>query len=180
MTNDRLRAAIASTGLTVDEFARLIGAAPQAVVLWISANVTPSPGNRGAAARLLGVGAEELWPNAESGAAPRPQGTARRGEAPSPSPYWPRAVGRAAETLAAGWILTLAGLVLGTIAAVAAVDSWGPSDRDSTALFILSGLCMIAGAVCLLVTSHRFIAQRDEEYLMAVDQFKRERTPSTD
>ncbi|MCL1872332.1 MAG: hypothetical protein FWF90_18230 [Promicromonosporaceae bacterium] len=168
MANERLRAAIRTAGYSAHELAVAVGADPRAVERWIDLGVEPVPSLRREVALLLRRPEDELWP--------------RRGSRLDPNgPYQPRAVGRAAATLVPGWLLTLGGLVLVWVGVAVQASFSASNDEtglsgDAVAAWLFGGVALVAGAGFLLVTTYRYVAQRDEEYTMAVDRHTR---PST-
>jgi transcriptional regulator with XRE-family HTH domain len=65
--NERLRAALAGRGWTVEDLARKIELDPKSVRRWITKDRVPHLRNRCAAAELLEVSPEYLWPDAHHG-----------------------------------------------------------------------------------------------------------------
>jgi transcriptional regulator with XRE-family HTH domain len=67
--NERLRATLLRTGVTVEDLASCCGIDPKSVERWISADRLPHRRHRWAAARRLGVDETYLWPAALAGRA---------------------------------------------------------------------------------------------------------------
>lgn len=66
MTNERLRAAIAADGLSIQEFSEKVGVDPKTVDRWISRDRIPHRAHRMNAARILGKTDVFLWPATDS------------------------------------------------------------------------------------------------------------------
>lgn len=66
MTNERLRAAIAADGLSIQEFSEKVGVDPKTVDRWISRDRIPHRTHRMNAARILGKSDVFLWPATDS------------------------------------------------------------------------------------------------------------------
>ena len=64
MTNDRLRAAIASSPDTIETLSSRVGLDPKTIERWISKGRLPHRGNRMRVARALGADELYLWPEA--------------------------------------------------------------------------------------------------------------------
>jgi hypothetical protein len=62
VANERLRQAIVSAGLSVDELARQVETDAKTVERWITNGRVPHPRNRANAARALGLDESALWP----------------------------------------------------------------------------------------------------------------------
>ena len=61
--NERLRGTLLQRGISVDRFARQCGVDPKTAGRWISTGRTPHRRHREAAAELLGVAEDYLWPS---------------------------------------------------------------------------------------------------------------------
>ena len=65
--NERLRAALAKSQMTVSGLAASVGVDPKTCERWITMGRTPHPGNAAQTARLLGEEVSYLWPDLERG-----------------------------------------------------------------------------------------------------------------
>ena len=65
MSNERLRAALVACGVSPAEVAERVQVDPKTVERWITAGRTPYRTHRWAVAKLLGVDAAYLWPDAQ-------------------------------------------------------------------------------------------------------------------
>jgi transcriptional regulator with XRE-family HTH domain len=65
VVNERLRQAILSADLSLDDLAAEIGVDTKTVERWITRGRVPHPGNRAKAARVLAVDESVLWPQLE-------------------------------------------------------------------------------------------------------------------
>src|SRR5947209_6516255 len=62
MPNDKLKSAFQAAGLTVEEFAEIVGVDPKSVGRWLAGASTPYPRHRASIARALDLPEDELWP----------------------------------------------------------------------------------------------------------------------